>query len=176
LAKKYHPDNQTTGNSEKFTLISNAYKVLSDLNRRTAFDVKYEEYCNRRFKMVDEVPSSDGFENDQHIRNTILSILYIEKRQDPLNSGVGLWRLEQIIGWPETILEFHVWYLKEKGWIQRTDMGGYAITAGGVDVIEEKELTLGKDRLLPQFTDSSEGNRDVKHAQNKKNSLLKVVH
>ena len=28
LAKKFHQDNQTTGNSEKFALISNAYKVL----------------------------------------------------------------------------------------------------------------------------------------------------
>jgi len=176
LAKKYHPDNQTTGNSEKFALISNAYKVLSDPNRRTAFDLKYEEYCNHRFKMVDEAPSSGGFENDQHIRNSILSILYIEKRQEPSNSGVGLWRLEQIIGWPEKILEFHVWYLKEKGWIQLTDMGGYAITAVGVDVIEEKELILGKNRLLPQFTDRSGGNRDVKDAQKKKNCLLKVVH
>ena len=55
-------------------------------------------------------------------------------------------------------------------------MGGYAITAVGVDVIEEKDLILGKDRLLPQFTDCSGGNRDVKDAQSKKSSLLKVVH
>ena len=45
-------------------------------------------------------------------------------------------------------MEFHTWYLKEKGWIKRTDTGGYAITASGVDVVEENELTLGKDRLI----------------------------
>ena len=45
-------------------------------------------------------------------------------------------------------MEFHIWYLKEKGWIQRVETGGYAITASGVEVVEENDLILGKDRLL----------------------------
>jgi len=45
-------------------------------------------------------------------------------------------------------LEFHIWYLKEKGWIQIVDTGGYAITASGVEVVEEDGLLLEKDRLL----------------------------
>jgi hypothetical protein len=47
------------------------------------------------------------------------------------------------------MLEFHTWYLKEKGWIQRTDSGGYAITVEGIDVLEQSGLSLGKDFLLP---------------------------
>ena len=61
---------------------------------------------------------------------------------------MGSWRLEKLLEWPERILEFHIWYLKEKGWIQRVDNGGYAITAGGVEIIEEDGYILGKDKLL----------------------------
>jgi hypothetical protein len=57
--------------------------------------------------------------------------------------------MEKILGWPEKILEFHIWYLKEKGWIQHTDTGGYAINAAGVDIVEEHNLIVSEDRLLP---------------------------
>jgi predicted transcriptional regulator len=52
-------------------------------------------------------------------------------------------------------MEFHVWYLVEKDWIQRTDTGGYAITANGVDKAAENEVLLRKDRLLPGVDESS---------------------
>ena len=65
------------------------------------------------------------------------------------DSAFGLWRLEKILGWPEKVLEFHIWYLKEKGWIQHTDTGGYAINAAGVDIVEEHNLIVSEDRLLP---------------------------
>jgi hypothetical protein len=84
-----------------------------------------------------------------------LSILYIERRNDAGSSGVGLWRIEQLIGLPEKILEFHLWYMKEKGWIQRTDTGGYAITVAGVDAVEEGEIILSEDRLLPDLNSSA---------------------
>jgi curved DNA-binding protein CbpA len=43
LAKRYHPDNNGSGNTEKFTRITEAYKVLTDPEKRAAFDVKYEK-------------------------------------------------------------------------------------------------------------------------------------
>jgi len=61
-----------------------------------------------------------------------------------------------MLGWPEKTLEFHIWYLKEKNWIERAETGGVAITAIGVDEIETDGLILGKDRLLTQSTESSE--------------------
>lgn len=38
LSKKYHPDNKQTGDEEKFKEISNAYEVLSDKNKKAAYD------------------------------------------------------------------------------------------------------------------------------------------
>ena len=94
--------------------------------------------------------STDGFENDGQIRRTILSVLYISRRDNPADPGVGSWQMEKLIGLPEKTIDFHIWYLKEKNWIARTDTGGYAITATGVDEIETDGLILGKDLLLTE--------------------------
>jgi hypothetical protein len=56
--------------------------------------------------------------------------------------------MEKFIGLPENTIDFHIWYLKEKKWIALTDSGGFAITAAGVDEIENDGLIIGKDLLL----------------------------
>ena len=155
LAKRYHPDNQLTGDIEKFDFITKAYRVLADPEKRAAYDVGYSDRKNNLWKAFSENLSDSECENDKHIRTSILSLLYVERRQNVSNSGIGLWNLEKLLGWPEEILEFHVWYLKEKGWIERTDTGGFAITAEGVDEIENDSLILRKDRLLSQSTKTS---------------------
>jgi curved DNA-binding protein CbpA len=148
LAKRYHPDNSATGNSEKFRIITRAYKILSDVEKRAAFDAKYENTRNQKLKTLSKASTPEDFENDQQIRHAILSILYTDRRENPSDSGVGSWRLEKLLEWPEKMLEFHIWYLKEKGWIQRVDTGGFAITASGVEIVEEKGSISGKERLL----------------------------
>jgi hypothetical protein len=45
--------------------------------------------------------------------------------------------LEQILGCPEEHMTFHLWYLRENGWVQRLDNGMLAITASGVDRVME---------------------------------------
>jgi curved DNA-binding protein len=161
LAKRYHPDNSITGNNEKFNIITTAYKVLSDSDKRAAFDGKNEGVRNQKLKTLSKVSSSEGIEDDQQIRHEILSILYMDRRKNPSDSGVGSWSLEKLLGWPEKILEFHLWYLKEKIWIQRVDNGGYAITANGVEIVEEDDFILGKDRLLTDQRGSSKyGNEE----------------
>ena len=149
LAKRYHPDNKQTGNPKKFDHITKAYHTLSIPEKRAAYDIKYEEEKARRWKALSGASAPQSFKNDQRLRLAILSILYIERRNDPSNSAIGIWRLEQLLAWPEKMLEFHIWYLKEKAWIQRTDTGGYAITAEGIDIIEKDNLIIDKNRLLP---------------------------
>ncbi len=151
FAKRYHPDNGCTGCVDKFDRVTKAYRVLSDPAKRAAYDAGYEQIQSRRWKLIAAAaPTSTGNGKDAEIRNALLSVLYIERRNDPTGSSVGLWQLEKILGWPEKILEFHTWYLKEKGWIQRTDAGGYAITATGVDTLENSGIMTGKDLLLPE--------------------------
>ena len=175
LAKRYHPDNNGTGDAEKFNIITTAYHELSDPEKRAAFDVKYEKERTRQLKSVSEASCPEDFETDQQIRHSILSILYVEIRKDPTHPGIGLWQLEKFLGWPEKILEFHTWYLKEKDWIKRTDTGGYAITASGVDVVEENELTLGKDRLITYNDDLSKSTENFENSDNNRKTSPKMV-
>jgi len=156
LAKRYHPDNAETGDSEKFNVLYKAYQILSDPEKRAAFDAKYEQLREDRWKIVEEASQSDGFENDERIRQGVLSLLYVARRQDALKPGMGIMEFEKVLGCPQHHMEFHLWYLKEKGWILRTDTGGYAITADGVDKMAKNDLLLRKDRLLPEIGETSE--------------------
>jgi hypothetical protein len=175
FAKRYHPDNSISGDTEKFNIIAEAYRLLSDPEKRAAYDANYEEEKIRQYKTVSNISSSEGFGTDQKIRHQILSILYIERRRETFESGVGLWRLEKLLGWPEKILEFHTWYLKEKGWIQRTETGGYSITASGVDVVEENDLILGEDRLLPDPSEEAKDSETPKNENEKRKFFLKTI-
>jgi curved DNA-binding protein len=152
LAKKYHPDNQSTGDAEKFKILTTAYKILSDPEKRAAYDANYEQSKSRQWQSITRAYSSDGYESDHHIRRVILSILYSKRRGDPSNSGVGIVELENLMQWPGGTLDFHIWYLKERRYIVRTDTGGFEITADGVDKIETDGLFLKKDRLLTEST------------------------
>lgn len=153
LAKRYHPDNNSHGDQDKFDIITKAYKTLSSPDQRAAYDATYENQKQQFYQTANQITATDGVDNDQFIRRYMLSILYIERRQDPENGSVGLWQLEKLLGWPEKVLEFHSWYLKQKGLIERTDSGGFAITAQGVDELERDGFILGKDRLLPETTE-----------------------
>ena len=159
LAKRYHPDNKDTGNADAFNRISTAYRVLADIEKRAAYDTQYDAVRATKWKAPETESSSRSSEYDERLRKRILSILYIERRNDAAGSGVGLWRIEQLIGLPEKLLAFHVWYMKEKGWIQRTDTGAYAITAAGVDAVEEGEIILSEDHLLPGPEDLTDMNK-----------------
>ena len=159
LAKRYHPDNKDTGNADAFNRISTAYRVLADIEKRAAYDTQYDAVRATKWKAPETASSSRSSEFDERLRKRILSILYIERRNDAAGSGVGLWRIEQLIGLPEKLLAFHVWYMKEKGWIQRTDTGAYAITAAGVDAVEEGEIILSEDHLLPGPEDLTDMNK-----------------
>ena len=66
-----------------------------------------------------------------------------------------------------------MWYLKEKDWIKLTDTGGYAITASGVDVVEENELTLGKNQLIAYDDGLSKDTDDFGDSDNKREASSK---
>lgn len=148
LAKRYHPDNLDTGDVERFGEISHAYSVLSDPDQRIAYDVRYEENRALSWQIFDQSSASDSFEEDKRIFQGILSLLYISRRQDAGNAGMGIVELERLLGCPQEHLEFHVWYLKEKGWLSRLENGKLAISSDGIDKVVDGELMLRKDRLL----------------------------
>jgi len=136
LAKKYHPDNKITGDLEKFRRLRDAYQVLSDPEHRAAYDASYDERRSKRWQMFfGAAPKDDEPQEDEWVQKGILSLLYSARRRDAHNPGVGIYELGRFLEAPENHLEFLLWYLKEKGFIQRTEGGQYAITVDGVDEV-----------------------------------------
>lgn len=163
LAKRFHPDNKQSGSADKFNTLNDAYRVLSDPEKRAAYDVKYEQERAASWKIFEEASQADGFEDDNRIRQGILSLLYTARRRDATNPGMGIIELERYLSCPQEHMDFHVWYLKEKNWIRRTESGEWAITADGVDKAVETDRFLRKDRMLPEpegFSAASQSSKD----------------
>src|SRR6187431_3752357 len=67
LVRRYHPDNQETGDPERFTMIVRAHKILSDSEARAAYDVTYEENRASVLKIFDETSRPDSYDGDKRI-------------------------------------------------------------------------------------------------------------
>ncbi len=141
LAKRLHPDNPETGDAERFTTVTDAFRTLSDPERRAEYDQRYEGIRERQWQILDEASAGDPVESDRRVRFGILSLLYSTRRRDTDDPGMGVYELERLIGTPEEHMKFHIWYLKQNAWIERLDNGQYAITAAGVDRVTESEVS-----------------------------------
>jgi len=155
LAKRYHPDNQTSGDATRFADVLEAFTVLSDAEKRAAYDVQYDENRSATWKVFDQTTAGDGRAEDRQLFHGILSLLYVARRRDPRAGGLGAINLEKMLGCPQQHLEFPLWYLRQRGWIETLDTGQMAITVEGIEKLSNQELSLPPDRLLPEFTSPS---------------------
>jgi hypothetical protein len=151
LAQRYHPDNGDTGNELIFLKILEAYQILSDPEKRAAYDVRFFEESQLRWKIFDQTTAIEGPEAEKAKRSGILLVLYTRRRNEPTQPGMTIHEMEDLLGCPREHLEFSLWYLREKGLLQRGDNGRYQITASGAELAEEAEIPWAgrADRLLP---------------------------
>ena len=151
LVRRYHPDNQDTGDTEKFNRIVKAHKILSDPDTRATYDVSYAKNRETTLELFNDTKNPEGYDGDKRVFEGILSVLYTSRRRDADRGGVGIVQLERLLACPSKHLEFHMWYLREKGWVERLENGMFAITASGVDrVMEQEGMFLRKDRLISE--------------------------
>jgi hypothetical protein len=151
LAQRYHPDNKTSGDEKTFRAITDAYEVLSEPEKRAAYDVHLHSYRQVRWRIFDQRQAAIGKVAEISKRRGILELLYTQRCNEPEKPSMTLHELEDLLGCPREHLEFSLWYLKENGLVVRTDNGRYAVTAKGVDWAEKEEASerLREDRLLP---------------------------
>jgi curved DNA-binding protein len=135
LAKRFHPDNQETGDPGRFQQVLNAFRTLSDVEQRARYDARYEQARETRWRVFDQGSALDDIAGDRRVRTAILELLYTARRNDSNHPGVGVVDLERLLDCPEELIRFHMWYLREKGVIQRLESGMWAITAAGVDEV-----------------------------------------
>jgi len=150
LAQRYHPDNTETGDEKAFRSITDAYKVLSDPEKRAGYDVNLHAYRQLRWRIFDQRQASSGKRAEKSKRKGILDLLYTKRCNEPEKPTLNLHELEDLLGCPREHLEFSLWYLKENGLVARQDNGRFAVTAKGVDWAEQEEIAdqLRTDRLL----------------------------
>ena len=156
LAKRYHPDNSASGDAERFREVHTAYEILLDPERRAEFDVQYDRDKSLQWQIFEQGAAFDNREDDQRIFKGVLSLLYAARRKNPESGGLGSLDLEKLIGVPREHLEFPLWYLKQRGWIETLDTGHRAITVDGIDKISAEDLSLPDDRLLAETSTAAE--------------------
>ena len=148
FAQRYHPDNRDTADRLRFDLVMEAHATLGDPVKRAQYDVQYKTHSDLRWKLAKEASDSNGINRDTDIQNKLMSILYVKRRQNVKDPGIGNFELERLLGCPVEHLEFHVWYMKEKGWIATTESGTLAITVEGVDRVHSEPHDKVTTKLL----------------------------
>jgi curved DNA-binding protein CbpA len=137
LAQRFHPDNQSTGDSEKFRTLTEAYQVLGDPEQRAQYDVHRPEMQKERSRLISHaVRAASDVQSEKLLRLTILELLYARRRTDPQSPGIFYGDLENLVGCPQEHIEFALWYLAQRKYVDRSDGSQIAITVDGVDHLE----------------------------------------
>jgi hypothetical protein len=160
LAMKFHPDHTDLANNDRFLQIVEAHKTLADPEARAGYDVKYQDYWNRKWRLASVASDRSAFGDDKVTRERLLSLLYVQRRRNMRSPGLGEYEMARLLSTPPELVEFHLWYLKSKGWVERLETGHLAITALGVDQAEQNRLLLSPDRLIEAYASASEDAED----------------
>ena len=145
LAQRYHPDNRETGNAELFVHLTEAFQALSDPEKRAAYDARHSAEKKLRWKIFDQAVVATGPEVEKRKRNGILALLYAVTVKDPERASMTVHAFEDMLGCPREHLEAALWYLRGKGFVQRTDGGRYTLTVLGFEEAEEHSVTPPKN-------------------------------
>jgi curved DNA-binding protein CbpA len=153
FAARYHPDNQSTGDGERFAKISEAHRVLSDPDLRSEHDRRLQNTAPLVITIFQTKEFTEGLEAESNIRIGILCLLYAKRRANPDMAALSLLDLEQLTAFPREHLHFAIWYLKAKKYILQDDRSSFIITAEGVDQLE---IQLPQNELLQKLFKSAE--------------------
>lgn len=148
IAQRYHPDNLETGNAELFREVAEAHRVLSDPEKRAAYDAQRTAQNATRVKLFDSWQSSRGVDAEKRKRTGILTLLYGKRLTEPHQPAMSVRDFEDQLGCPKEHLEFTLWFLKENHWITRSDNNRFEITIQGVAAFEAQETSDAQPSLL----------------------------
>jgi curved DNA-binding protein len=148
LAQRYHPDNKETGNDHRFRQLMVAHKVLSDPERRAAYDVQLALEDKSRFRIFNSEQSAEGVAAEIRKRRGILRLLYIKRLRDPQDASMRGREFAEMLCVPAEHLEFALWFLREQRCVSRSDNNRYEITCSGVEAFEAEQVNFSKKQLI----------------------------
>ena len=137
MAARFHPDNPESGDQERFLLLSEAYRVLGNPDARARYDGVRETQTPRPLPMFQARAFVDEQQGERNRRLGVLCLLYAQRHRSHDHPSVSLLELEELMAIPREYLEFTLWYLKEKKYVQMNQGADFSLTAGGVDFVEE---------------------------------------
>jgi len=144
-AQRFHPDNLDTGDADTFRRISDAHEVLTDAERRASYDREYREAQRLEAAGIpNAAPSAPPMMDQMRRREEILALLYSRRFSNPDQPSLNLRELELLLNIPKVDLEFSLWYLKESGYLIRTDSAKHTITLKGVQFAEALKTGAAK--------------------------------
>jgi curved DNA-binding protein CbpA len=139
LAALYHPDNKETGDEEAFRRLVEAHAVLADPVRRAAYDRERfgaTTASTTHGELPSDAPASDAqYRDERELRQLVLLALYTTRRNRPSSPAISLMVLLELLGCSVDEVQFTLWYLRGKKFIETHDDGA-AITVAGVDHVE----------------------------------------
>lgn len=160
LAAMYHPDNAETGDAEKFRIITDAWRTLSDDGRRAAYDMSLGErqasgggaaQQQQRPKSefgregLPNIPKTGISWNEIELRLAVLQILLQARKRKPQTGGSSAKMMMDILNINDMAeMEFTLWYLREKGLIEMGERL-FMISVKGVDYLVDQ---LSKTQVL----------------------------
>jgi len=153
LAARYHPDNQETGDAERFRLIQEACEVLRSPQRRKEYDRQFETTAAKPLNIFLGKEFTDGIDAEAKIRIGVLCLLYSKRRANPDYAALSLLDMENIMAFPRERLLFALWYLRAKRYILQDDRSSFIISAEGVDYLESE---LPDNEILHKIFRASE--------------------
>jgi hypothetical protein len=148
LAQRYHPDNTDTGNDEKFRRVVEAHAILSDPEKRAAFDVQLATQDKNRYRIFDSLQSTEGVQAEIRKRQGILRLLYAKRMTDTREPSMRARDFAELLGCPIEHLEFALWFLREQRCIIRSDNNRFEITCQGVEAFEAEQSSFSKKQLV----------------------------
>lgn len=160
LAGIYHPDNAETGNSEIFRQISEAFKTLSDGGKRAAYDAHLGPLLKQGAdaaaqaagpqagpgKPLPHIEKTSLSYNEIELRLAILQLLLQARKKRVQTGGCSAKTLMDVLGVDMGEMEFALWYLREKGHVERQE-AQFMITVSGVDYIVDQ---LTKTQIIDE--------------------------
>lgn len=162
LAKKYHPDHTDKPDIDKFTDIIEAFRAINNPDKRAAYNTIYSRETGYVFSSVeyengDDDPDEHSALSDANAHRNILLFLYKRRREQARDAGVGRYYVQEMLKCSDELFEFHIWYLREKGFIATTEQGTLAITIEGVDHVISMSRNSLKERLLLAQSSEEQG-------------------
>jgi len=152
LAAMYHPDNGETGNADKFRIVSEAWKTLSDEGKRLAYDMSLgaKEQSAPSNQQTQSKPSEFGRSsmpltpksginwNETELRLAILQVLLTARRQNPKTGGASGKMMMDVLNIDNiSEIEFAIWYLRESGFLEVGERV-FMISVKGVDYLTQQ--------------------------------------